>query len=49
MKTKETTVVNLKRFPEDLHRQAKSKAALEGISLQEFIIRAVTEYLKKQK
>ena len=49
MKTKETTVVNLKLFPKELHRQAKSKAALEGISLHDFIVRAVAEYLKKQK
>jgi predicted HicB family RNase H-like nuclease len=37
----------LKNFPEDLHRKAKSKAALMGISLKELIIRAITEYIKK--
>jgi len=41
--------INLRDFPEDLHRQAKAKAALEGISLKELIIRALTEYLKKRK
>ena len=41
--------INLRDFPEDLHRKAKSEAALEGISLKELIIRAVTEYLKKKK
>jgi predicted HicB family RNase H-like nuclease len=37
----------LKNFPEDLHRKAKSKAALMGISLKELVIRAITEYIKK--
>jgi predicted HicB family RNase H-like nuclease len=36
-----------KDFPEDLHRKAKSKAALMGISLKELVIRAITEYIKK--
>ena len=42
-------VLNVKDFPEDLHRKAKSEAALRGISLKELIIRAITEYLKKKK
>lgn len=40
-------IVTLKDFPEDLHRKAKSKAALMGISLRELIIRAITDYIKK--
>ena len=40
--------VYLREFPEDLHRKAKSEAALTGISLKELIIRALTEYLKKK-
>lgn len=40
-------VINLKDFPEDLHRKAKAKAALMGISLRELIIRAITEFIKK--
>jgi predicted HicB family RNase H-like nuclease len=43
------TTINIKDFPDDLHRKAKSEAALMGISLKEFIIRAMTEYLKKKK
>ena len=35
-------------FPDDLHREAKIKAAQEGITLKELIIRAVTAYLKKK-
>lgn len=41
-------ILNIKDFPEDLHRRAKSEAALDGISLKELIIRALTEYLKKK-
>ena len=41
--------LNIKDFPEDLHRKAKAEAALTGISLKELIIRAITEYLKKSK
>jgi predicted HicB family RNase H-like nuclease len=41
--------LNIKDFPDDLHRKAKAEAALTGISLKELIIRAITEYLKKSK
>ncbi len=41
--------INIKDFPEDLHRKAKAEAALMGISLKELIIRAITEYLKKKR
>ena len=41
------TTINIKVFPDELHRRAKAKAALSGISLKELIIRAITEYLKK--
>jgi predicted HicB family RNase H-like nuclease len=43
------STINLRDFPEDLHRKAKSEAALMGISLKELIIRALTEYLKNKK
>jgi predicted HicB family RNase H-like nuclease len=39
--------INMRDFPEQLHREAKAKAALMGITLKELIIRAVTEYLKR--
>ena len=42
-------VINIKDFPDDLHRKAKSEAALEGISLKALFIRAVEEYLKKKE
>jgi predicted HicB family RNase H-like nuclease len=41
-------IINLRDFPEQLHREAKAKAALMGITLKELIIRAVTEYLKRK-
>ena len=37
----------LRDFPEDLHRFAKSEAALKGISLKELVVRALKAYLKK--
>jgi hypothetical protein len=42
-------ILNIKGFPDDLHRKAKAEAALMGISMKELIIRALTEYLKKKK
>ena len=42
-------ILNIKDFPDVLHRKAKAEAALMGISLKELIIRAITEYLKKSK
>ena len=43
------TTVYLRDFPDDLHRKAKSEAALEGISMKAFIIKALEEYLKNKK
>ena len=36
-------------FPDELHRDAKIRAAQEGITLKELIIRAVEAYLKAGK
>jgi predicted HicB family RNase H-like nuclease len=41
--------INIKNFPDDLHRKAKSQAALEGISLKALIIKVLEDYLKKKK
>ena len=35
-------------FEDDLHKQAKVRAAQEGITLKDLIIKAVKEYLKKK-
>jgi len=43
------SIINIKDFPDDLHRRAKSEAALEGISLKAIIIKALEEYLRKKK
>jgi hypothetical protein len=37
--------LSLKNFPEELHRKAKSRAALEGITLRDLVVRAVGKYL----
>ena len=42
-------ILNIKDFPDDLHRKAKAEAALEGISLKALFIKAVEEYLKKKE
>ena len=42
-------VLNIKGFPDELHREAKIRAAQEGIALRELIIKAVEAYLKADK
>jgi hypothetical protein len=39
----------IKNFPEDLHRKAKAKAALEGITLKALIIKLLETYLEEFK
>ena len=39
----------IKNFPEDLHRRAKAKAALEGVTLKALIIRVLEIYLEENK
>ena len=41
--------INLRDIPDDLHRKAKAKAAMEGITLKQLVIIAINEYLKKKK
>ena len=40
-------VISLKEFPDDLHRRAKARAALEGITMKALIIKLMEEYLEK--
>ncbi len=40
--------IYLRDFPEGLQRKVKSEAALRGISMKEFVIQALNEYLKKK-
>lgn len=41
--------LHIKDFPEDLYREIKIQAAVEGVSIKELVILAVKDYLKKQK
>jgi len=43
------SAVNLKDFPEDLHRAAKVAAVKEGKSLKDWIIEAVKEKLERSQ
>ncbi len=44
------TAYTIRPFPQQLHRKAKALAALEGITLKELILNALSEYVdKKQK
>jgi len=44
------TAYTIRPFPQELHRKAKALAALEGITLKEFILNALSEHIdKKQK
>jgi len=36
----------IKNFPEDLHRKAKAKAAMEGITLKALIIKLLKTYIE---
>ena len=42
-------IMNLRNIPDELHRKAKSEAALEGITLRELVLKAIEEYLKKKR
>jgi len=41
-------VLNIKDFPDELHRQMKIQAAVEGTSMKDLIIKAVEKYLSKK-
>lgn len=43
----ETKTVNLRDLPEELVRQGKACAALHGISLKEFVVRAIAAAVDK--
>jgi hypothetical protein len=40
------TAYTIRDFPADLHRMAKSTAALEGISLRELILKSIRVYVE---
>jgi len=37
--------INLRNVPDDLHRKAKARAAMEGVTLKQLILRLLEEYL----
>jgi hypothetical protein len=42
-------VLNIRGVPTDLIRLAKSAAALQGITLREWVLKAIEEKLRKPK
>jgi plasmid stability protein len=43
------TDINIRNFPENLHRQLKIEAATLGITLKDLIIQILSDYFKKKK
>jgi hypothetical protein len=43
------TAYTIRPFPGELHRRAKATAALEGITLKELILKALTDYIDKRE
>jgi predicted HicB family RNase H-like nuclease len=41
--------LNLRAIPEDLLRRSKAEAAMQGITLREFVFKAMEEKLKSGK
>ena len=39
--------INVRNVPKDLHRKVKAEAALQGMALQDLVIKILIEYLKK--
>jgi hypothetical protein len=43
----DTKTINLRDLPDDLVRRAKACAALNGITLRDFVIRAIGDAIRK--
>ena len=41
------TMVQIRNVPSDLHRELKARAALEGISLSDFLLREIRQTLER--
>jgi len=41
------TMVQIRNVPSELHRQLKSRAALEGISLSDFLLREIRQAMER--
>jgi plasmid stability protein len=38
--------INLKNVPDDLYRKAKARASMEGVSLEQLMVRLLEDYLE---
>ncbi len=41
--------LNLRDFPDDLHRQLKAEAARKGMSLRDYAVKLIREGLKRER
>lgn len=41
------SVLNIKDFPEELHREAKAQAARAGMTLQAWVVEAIKEKVER--
>jgi plasmid stability protein len=41
------TMIQLRHVPDDLHRKLKARAAMEGLSLSDYLIREVRQIAEK--
>jgi antitoxin FitA len=41
------TMIQLRHVPDDLHRKLKARAAMEGMSLSDYVIREVRQLAEK--
>ena len=46
--TEDFMMLAVRNFPRSLHRKAKIQAAVEGITLKDLFVKALTEYLERQ-
>jgi plasmid stability protein len=42
-----TTMLQIRSLPEDVHRRLKARAAIEGLSMSEFVLREVRKALDR--
>lgn len=47
MLTSMTTMIQIRGVPPDFHRRLKARAAMEGVSMSEYILREVRKSLEK--
>jgi hypothetical protein len=45
----DTTIINVRKFPADLHREIKIAAIKEGLTFRDWLIQACKEKLERSK